>query len=289
MKVVKFKSPVGDLNDRDRIWPKEWRPTKGFCEDYSLDGVRMGFHTGQDLIRDKGTEFQKVYAIADGIVRFSKEVSVAESRTWGNVIVIDHGIVDDGDGEKHILSRYAHLAGRAVKQDEFVDSNKVIGTVGKGPGVAKGGLKMDPHLHFDIAIKAALLKKPLQWDTDTAAQVRAVYVQPEGFLRVQHKLIKAAGGNTAVDSLTRTATRTVTPQVESWAVTHPTKIRMRMTANSPVADLNPPHLIKIQSNAQEQVLDGGTWVQISDSAEGLKGFWVKKKDNSQTYITRADS
>lgn len=284
MATVKFKSPVGNQAERDQIWPKEWRVTKGFCISYSLNGVSMGFHTGQDLYRDKGTEFQEVYAIGDGIVTFSEEVSVSVSKTWGNVIVINHGIFDDGNGKVRIMSRYAHLAGRAVKKDQFVDSNTVIGTVGKGPGVAKGGLKMDPHLHFDISKTDALFNKPLQWDNDSDPLVRAVYLQPDAWLRQPHNLIIDARGN-PVGAGSQAA---AIPQDEVWIVTTPTKIRMDMTSNPPVeTDLNSSHTFKLKMNTQEHALaDSSTWVQISDSDDTFKGFWVKKKDSSKTYISK---
>ena len=93
-----------------------------------LNIVRM--HEGMDFHARTGTE---VFTTADGKVN-----NVRFSKTFGNVIEIDHGY--------GILSLYAHLSRTSVKRGERVVRGQVIGHVGN-TGLSKG-----PHLHYEVHV-----------------------------------------------------------------------------------------------------------------------------------------
>jgi murein DD-endopeptidase MepM/ murein hydrolase activator NlpD len=293
MAMLKLKSPVGNSAERDSIWPGGWKNRNGFAISYTLDnGTPMGFHTGVDLVRrDGGQQGKPVFAIADGIVKFADFIPLSISTTWGNIVVIYHGmVVDDEDGKiKQLFSRYAHLQGFAVHKDQPVDSNTQIGTIGSGP--PKAG--MGAHLHFDISLGDALFKNAADWSTKTEGLVRLHYRDPEIWLKRQPTLINDANGKAVSDNLQPSAPSPAASPVaspvasqESWVVTTTTQMRLGPELNSPGFDVGPGASFLLEKNAREQILDNSIWVQISDRSDISPGGWVKKKDNSQTYIAK---
>jgi murein DD-endopeptidase MepM/ murein hydrolase activator NlpD len=87
------------------------------------------FHRGVDLNGELG---EPVYPLMDGRV----EVVAYGRFSYGNHLIIDHG-----SGFK---SLYAHLAKIVVEENETVDKNTVIGTIGTS-GWATGS-----HLHLEV-------------------------------------------------------------------------------------------------------------------------------------------
>ena len=87
-------------------------------------------HLGVDLEAATGTP---VYAINDGIVRFSKKLT-----NYGKTIVIDHGM--------GIFSLYLHLNELKVFENQKVKRGEIIGLSGNT------GYSISPHLHFSIKI-----------------------------------------------------------------------------------------------------------------------------------------
>lgn len=87
------------------------------------------FHPGVDLAEEAGLP---VYPIMDGRV----EAVFYDRFAYGNHILVDHG-----SGFK---SFYAHLAKIVVKENQEVDRNTVIGTVGST------GRSTGPHLHLEV-------------------------------------------------------------------------------------------------------------------------------------------
>jgi murein DD-endopeptidase MepM/ murein hydrolase activator NlpD len=89
------------------------------------------FHAGVDLRAAEGTP---VHATSPGRVRFA-----GPAGGYGNLVIIDHGEHDGG-----VESRYAHLASVAVRPGQRVAAGETVGAVGM-TGRATG-----PHLHFEV-------------------------------------------------------------------------------------------------------------------------------------------
>ncbi len=98
------------------------------------------FHTGIDISTERG---QPVVATAAGTIE-----SASYNGAYGNMVVIDHGF--------GLKTRYAHLAGFAVKPGYTVQRNAVIGYVGS-TGRATG-----THLHYEVLVNGQLVD-PIQF------------------------------------------------------------------------------------------------------------------------------
>ena len=104
-----------------------------------ISGVRA-FHEGMDFTAEMGTPAR---AAAGGMVIYSDFHS-----QYGNMIEIDHG--------NGLVSRYAHLSKRLVKNGDVVLSGSTIGAVGST------GRSTGPHLHFEVRQNGAPLN-PVQF------------------------------------------------------------------------------------------------------------------------------
>jgi murein DD-endopeptidase MepM/ murein hydrolase activator NlpD len=160
-----FDFPVGDRDGsgwgvtgyRFMEWSnysKTWHPG----EDWNMHGSAMA---------DLG---KPVYAIANGIVRFS-----GFNSAQGNIVMIEHHLPD---GRK-VWSQYAHLHERWVSAGEIVWRRQPIGTVGRGPNNT-----FSPHLHFEIRLK---YQPQNGWPRTNgqawpASKVREYYADPSAFI-----------------------------------------------------------------------------------------------------------
>ena len=90
-------------------------------------------HLGVDLQANAGTP---VYAINDGLVRFSQELTI-----YGKTLIIDHGL--------GIFSLYLHLSEFKALEGELVKQEDIIGLSGNT------GYSLAPHLHFSVKINGA--------------------------------------------------------------------------------------------------------------------------------------
>ncbi len=104
-----------------------------------ISGVRA-FHEGMDFMAEMGTPTR---AAAGGMVIYSDFHS-----QYGNMIEIDHG--------NGLVSRYAHLSKRLVKNGDVVLSGGTVGAVGTT------GRSTGPHLHFEVRQNGAPLN-PVQF------------------------------------------------------------------------------------------------------------------------------
>ncbi len=104
-----------------------------------ISGVRA-FHEGMDFMAEMGTP---AHAAAGGMVVYSDLHS-----QYGNMVEIDHG--------NGLVSRYAHLSKRLVKNGDVVLSGSTIGAVGTT------GRSTGPHLHFEVRQNGAPLN-PVQF------------------------------------------------------------------------------------------------------------------------------
>jgi murein DD-endopeptidase MepM/ murein hydrolase activator NlpD len=99
-----------------------------------ISGVRA-YHEGMDFMAELGTP---AHAAAGGMVIYSDF-----HPQYGNMVDIDHG--------NGLISRYAHLSKRLVKNGDVVLSGGTIGAVGTT------GRSTGPHLHFEVRQNGAPL------------------------------------------------------------------------------------------------------------------------------------
>src|SRR6202047_2834289 len=114
----------------------------------NADGYRIsrGFtahgHLGEDWVGQggSGTDFRDpVYVIGNGVVTLARDFR----RSWGNVIVVRHAFMDDGQ-VKCADSLYGHLDRSLVREGQQVARGQQIGTIGNAHGLYA------PHLHFEV-------------------------------------------------------------------------------------------------------------------------------------------
>ncbi|MGA8659118.1 MAG: M23 family metallopeptidase [Chthoniobacterales bacterium] len=109
---------------------------------YKSRGFSLLGHLGEDWVSEdgSGTIFGRpVCSIGTGVVTLARDFL----RAWGNVVVIRHAYLEDGQ-VKFIDSLYAHLNKISVSEGQPVDRGQQIGTVGTAHGI------YGPHLHFEI-------------------------------------------------------------------------------------------------------------------------------------------
>lgn len=169
-----FDSPVGTLAERcgSVVLPGLWNCGLGYGVYYLLSGTSPAYHTGADIaLEPYGGYGQPVYAVADGTVTFSKDVT---GTTWRNLIVLDHG---------DVCSRYGHLKTRLVQPRDTVYRGQQIGTLGNADGA------FAPHLHFDISPGQYLSRVPWDWPGPNLAAVRQKYVDPLVYIREHRPML----------------------------------------------------------------------------------------------------
>lgn len=179
-----FQAPIGTEEERNsgRIWPAGWTDATGFLNS-KAPNYGYGIHTGADLNLNlpgnwDADKLAPVYSIGDGVVTYAQ--LWPDRRYWGNIIVIDHGMVDG----KPLFSRYAHVANIRVRPGDVVRMGQQISQVGNGEGL------FSYHLHFDISTTKILRSQPQNWPAPSSNPnrdlVREHYVDPEQWLRQPH-------------------------------------------------------------------------------------------------------
>ncbi len=93
-----------------------------------MDAIHGEYHRGLDYDVAAGT---MVKAPAAGTILFSGALALS-----GRTVIIDHGL--------GLLSVFSHLAEAGVRQGEWIDAGRTIGTSGES-GIASG-----PHLHWAV-------------------------------------------------------------------------------------------------------------------------------------------
>jgi murein DD-endopeptidase MepM/ murein hydrolase activator NlpD len=129
LKVLKFSEPFPYFKEKF-IYPlSEIEITEEFGEIKKYGKISYQ-HLGVDL---KAKEENPVFAINDGICRFSKELP-----NYGKTIIIDHGL--------GIFSLYLHLKEFKVSEGQKVKRGETIALSGNT------GYSTSPHLHFSVKI-----------------------------------------------------------------------------------------------------------------------------------------
>lgn len=168
-----YDSPVGSLAERcsDVIPPGLWNVGLGYGIYYLLSNKYPAYHTGADIaLEPYGGYGQPIYAIANGVVTFSKDVI---GTTWRNLVIVQHS---NADGST-LCSRYAHLKVRLVKAGDTVLRGQQIGELGNANGA------FSPHLHLDAAPGNTLVTTPTNWPGNDMATVRRLYVDIIAYIR----------------------------------------------------------------------------------------------------------
>lgn len=100
-------------------------------------------HAGIDLGPDRSTNYQPVYAAANGMVI----ALTIKSSCGGNVVYVHHNVKG-----KYYTTMYAHLQTINVKPQQVVNTTTVIGTMGGSPSLTPWDrCTTGQHLHFQIA------------------------------------------------------------------------------------------------------------------------------------------
>ncbi len=126
-----------------------------------------GFHEGIDFGNPPATAGAAIHAIGKG--------TVVESRYhsgWGNTIVVDHGLSQDG---KRLESRYAHMEALSpIAVGESVTAETVLGTVGNT------GNSFGAHLHLETYVDGAHIDPRAFFDTYNGDDIEWPEDWPQG-------------------------------------------------------------------------------------------------------------
>ena len=118
------------------VWPMKKGTWTRISQGYTYNKSTKTGHGGIDISAPKGTE---IIAAMDGVVtRVLSSSDTAETKTWGNFILIWHS--------NGMSTLYSHLDSYAVKVGDSVKQGQVIGYCGK-TGRASGY-----HLHFEMRV-----------------------------------------------------------------------------------------------------------------------------------------
>jgi len=101
-----------------------------------ITGKLNSNHGGMDIPANSGTP---IYAVQGGVVI----TSAYAPASYGNYVAISHGNNDKGQS---VVTLYAHMSKRAVKEGDTVKQGQVIGYVGTT------GRSTGPHLHLELRI-----------------------------------------------------------------------------------------------------------------------------------------
>lgn len=135
--------------------PVKGRKTGSFGTRRIFNGKRKSVHYGLDLDGGIGAPIR---AVADGVV-------VMSTMRWtsGGTIIVDHG--------GGLFTLYFHMSKRYKRPGQKVLTGQLLGLVGKT------GRVTGPHLHLAVAIRSVYADRP--------EQARAMYVDPERFLKLR--------------------------------------------------------------------------------------------------------
>lgn len=307
---MSFTFPIGTPQEREtlrrsdynpqnrRVWFSHWTDATPYGTKYSL-----GYHTGADLNMNApgnwdGDAHSPVYSIGEGVVVYAQLVS---KKVWGNLIVIDHGIVEG----LPLFSRYGHIENMLIKKGDVVKAGQQIASVGNGAAtVGEKGL-FPYHLHFDISTTSQLKTYPTFWPGNDSKGVKHHFVDPQKWIfehldATAESLPEGASnqpsdnrtttnnqpsGNTNVSHTTNNVTITPPPR-PTWYVIAPQGIDVH---KSPSASSEKSGTLPVGSKIS--ISDSGVknenliWAQIVSGS--FDGNWVKrsKADSSETYIS----
>jgi len=263
-----FQAPIGSPEEIEtgNIWPGRWVDATPYLSSYS-----QGIHTGADLNLNfphwDSDRHTAVHAMGDGTVSFARLFS---RRYWGNIIVINHGIVEG----QPLFSRYGHVENIRVTEGQQVTAGDQIADVGNGEAL------FPYHLHFDISRTEVLLTQPGHWPGHNRAQVRAHYVDPKDWLQTHRQAVATPRGRR------RRTERTILPNIRTLYVIASLGLRVRRdhtTSALQVGSLLYSSPITVELETVDQ--DSYTWGHITGGM--FHGDWVAvgRADQSETFVS----
>ena len=266
---MSFQAPIGTKAERESkiIWPGRWIDATPYLTSYPL-----GFHTGADLNLNYphwDTDRDKpVYAIGAGRVTYAKLYSTLY---WGNIIVIDHGMVDG----KPLFSRYGHVDNLMVAPNDQVEMGDQIAEVGNGEGL------FAYHLHFDISRTEILRSRPGHWPGTSLPLVREHYVDPKQWLLDHAGTAPGAGAGIG------TGAAAIMPGMEVWYVIATLGLRVRMghgTSATQVGSLLYGNRVTLAAARVEA--NSYSWGQITGGS--FNGDWIAtgRSDRSEVFLSQ---
>jgi len=289
-----FQPPIGSVEERNsgKIWPGTWDDATGFLN-AKAPKYGYGIHTGADLNwnspRWDADKLSPVYAIGDGIVTYAQ--AWPNVKYWGNIIVINHGIVDG----KPLFSRYAHVTNIMVSVNQRVRTGDQICQVGDGFTSLQGARHLFfYHLHFDISTTTKLGEEPNNWPapaslakTNKKKAIQLVmddYVDPQLWLQQHHG--RAVRNNVLTDKVITEVQPNPPAASTVWYViaSAGSWVHKDHSISAEQVELLPlGSTLSIGTEGGNQ--EGYTWARISGGK--YDGCWlvICKEDRSETYVS----
>ncbi len=151
-----------------------------------------GIHPAIDFYREDGSDAggTELWAIGAGVVVDlvydrvvypDKHDGGDRDEGWGNIILIRHDYVEDGE-TKSVYAQYAHCQAIEVELGQTVERGQRVGLLGGTNGIV--GSSFDNHLHFEL--RTTNLKAdawPQSLGLDTIEAVSENYTHPLEFIR----------------------------------------------------------------------------------------------------------
>jgi murein DD-endopeptidase MepM/ murein hydrolase activator NlpD len=260
-----FQAPIGSPEEiaSGEIWPGRWTDATPYLTSYSL-----GYHTGADLNLNypnwDADMHSAVFSAGPGKVTYAQLYS---TKVWGNIIVIDHGIVDG----LPLMTRYGHIEKIRVAVGQVVQKGEQIANVGNGEGL------FPYHLHFDVSTTDVLLTKAWHWPGSDLALVKANYVDPKEWLLAH---VKGESGGIGIQP---------PPPPNTQDVYISATIGLKVRQNHSTTSTSMTVLTrgtKVTINREERVnQESYTWGHIQGGT--YSGYWIAlgKADQSQSYVS----
>lgn len=289
-----FQAPVGTEEERNsgKIWPSKWVDATGFLNS-KAPNYSYGLHTGADLNLNlpgnwDADRLAPVYSIGDGVITYAQ--TWPNPNYWGNIIVVNHGIVDG----KPLFSRYAHVANIRVRPGEVVRMGQQICQVGDGSSSIRPRALFPFHLHFDISITKILREQPQNWPAPSTNKKRELvlehYVDPEKWLSTTHVVDSLPDSVTTSSTSTNTNPNTpprtnIVPVLPTWYVITPEAIIYKQpntTSEKSGTLTRGKHVFIGSGGVRNQSMD---WGKIVGST--FDGDWIaiRKTDQSESYLS----
>ena len=173
---------------------KDYRITSPFgYRTHPITGKKNSFHTGIDLVKNKGGVNAPIESFTDGEVLYAGEGKRGSGLGGYGIVVL----IKDENNRGQL---YAHLHSTSVRKGQKVKKGQVIGRQGATGNVTGA------HLHYEVRKKAES-KPPFGWEADRANNC----LEPTKYLKDYYEAEKKASSGSGTytvkkgDTLTKIA------------------------------------------------------------------------------------
>jgi len=242
---------------------KDYRVTSPFgYRTHPITGKKNSFHTGIDLVKNKGGVNAPIEAFTDGEVLFAG-MGQSGSGLGGYGIVV---LIKDKNKRGHL---YAHLHSTSVRKGQKVNKGQVIGRQGATGNVTGA------HLHYEIRKKAEG-KPPYGWIADRANNCLEPTQYLKDYYAAEKKASSASGTYTVKkgDTLTKIANAhgtTVSELVRLNSIQNPNLIHPGQKLKLPGGSGPTYHIVKrgdtvsgLAKRYGSTVKQIGSWNKLKD-------------------------